>query len=316
VVEEPPVVEPQVEKITEMPQDQDPERKSTVIPPALPQKESGESAIAAIRKKRNAVVTLPIKLISGKKIQNSILYQDRHDLLNQVNREKLDQLILYLKSNLDHKVHFVAHTDHLELGLVEYMQYNTLKRANFLARYLNDNGIGNDRISIESVCSNYPFVKPELGGKLNQDFLAYNKRIDWEILNDENSVLKSHSLKTANIPGYALDRKYELYSQLREEVYYSVEIASAPRIYKNAVLRLYTDLYIRKLSPAAENKYYIGLYNKYEDAIELKKSLDASSAKYAKIVPFYNGQAIENKDLDYLSQDYPDLENYISATRK
>ena len=283
--------------------------------PALPREASGESPLSSLKKERKASKPSNVKYISGEKLANTVLYQDRHDLMNGINRAKLDKLVSYLKQNLDHSVHFVAHTDHLELGLPEYMQYNTLKRANLLASYLIDSGIGKDRISIESVCANYPLIKPENAGKLNEAYLAYNKRIDWELRDRDKHVLMNPELPLGSIPGYAIDRKYELYSLLREELYYSVEIAESPRIYKNAVLRLFTDIYIRKETQTANNKYYIGLYNKYEEAAALKEKLEASSAKYAKIVPFYNGMPISKSDLKIVAKDYPDLTSYISAER-
>ncbi len=284
--------------------------KRKKIKDALPEKESGESPLKDIKQKRKSAEIANIAAISGENIKNSILYQDRHDLKNDINKDKLDQLVDYLKSNLDHTVHFVAHTDHLELGLPEFMQYNTLKRANLLASYLTSNGVGHDRITIESVCANYPLVKPEIAGKTNEKYLAYNKRVDWEIRDGDNQILQSHNINTGNIPGFALDRKYELYTHLREEVYYSIEIAKSPRIHKNAVLRLYSDIYIRKNSAAGDNYYYIGFYNKHEDAVALKADLEKSSAGYAKIVAFYNGQPIQPSQLANLTKDYPDLKNY------
>jgi len=283
--------------------------------PAIPRESSGESPLNSLKKERRTTKPSNVKFISGEKLANTVLYQDRHDLMNDINKAKLDKLVSYLKQNLDHSVHFVAHTDHLELGLPEYMQYNTLKRANLLARYLMDNGVGQDRISIESVCANYPLIKPENAGKLNEEYLAYNKRIDWELRDRDKQVLMSQQLPLGSIPGYAIDRKHELYSLLREELYYSVEIAESPRIYKNAVLRLFTDIYIRKETQSSNNKYYIGIYNKYEDAVALKEKLDTSSAKYAKIVPFYNGMPISKSDLKIVAKDYPDLTSYISGER-
>ena len=187
------------------------------------------------------------------------------------------------------------------------MQYNTLKRANLLASYLMDNGISPSRITIESLSDNFPMVKETISGKTNSEYLAYNKRIDWEIRDLDGSVLLSHSIDRHSIPGYALDKRYELFQHIREDVYYSVEIASSSHIYKNAILRLYDDLYIRKASPLAHNKYYIGIINKYQDVVALQKELEESSATYAKIVAFYNGMPIDESNIDYLIKDYPEL---------
>ena len=277
----------------------------------VPKKASGESPLSSIKKTAAGETQAIPDAIVGESEKNTILYQDRHDLMNGVNRGKMESLVEYLNRNEDHSVHFIAHTDHLEPGLSEYMQYNTLKRANLLAQYLMDNGIDHDRVSIESVCNNFPVVKKELAGTANTEYLAYNKRVDWELRNEDGFVLMGHSIDKTKIPGYALDRRYELFHQVREELYYSVEIASSTQIVKNAVLRLYPDIFIRKADPLAENKYYIGIYNKFDEVLLLQKELAESSAPYAKIVAFYNGMPIKENQKKKLAEEYPDLDKFL-----
>lgn len=280
---------------------------------AVPQSASDESPLGSIRQqsqdleKENTIVAIP-----GEKISNALLYQDRQDLMNEVNKAKINKLITYLRDNPQHRLHIISHTDHLEPGLPEFVQYNTIKRANLVARYLMDNGVARDNISIESVSANYPLAKPMISGLLNSEYLAYNKRIEFEIIDQDNSTLASHNISDAKIPGYALDRKYELYAHIREELYYSVEIASSEHIFKNAVLRLYDDIYIRKQSPVANNRYYIGIFNKYVEVLALQKELAESSAPYAKIKVFYQGQPVAAAELPLLAKDYPDLEAYLA----
>ena len=239
-----------------------------------------------------------------------ILYEDRHDLLSSNNKKKMDGYVDLLQRHPDYHLHFIAYTDHLEPGLPEFMQYNTIKRANLLAEYLLDNNIEAHQISIESVSNNYPLAKEDVAGKKNIAYLPFNKRIDIEIRDHSGVVLHGQELNDFQIPGYALDRKYELFSQIREEVYYSVEIANSPHIYKNAVLRLYDDIYIRKSAPTANNQYFIGIYTKYADAQALQLDLADSSAPYSKIVAFYNGMPLADSQLDELQVTYPDLVEY------
>ena len=280
----------------------------------IPQTATNESPLETIRTESKAIETATtVQLISGEKISNALLYQDRQDLLNPVNKEKVEKLKTYLRNNPQHSVHIISHTDHLEPGLPEFMQYNTLKRANLVARYLMENGVARDNISIESVSANYPLAKPVISGQLNREYLGYNKRIEFEILDEDNTILATHNISDSKIPGYALDRKYELYSQIREEVYYSVEIANSEHIFKNAVLRLYDDIYIRRNSPTAKNRYYIGVFNKYEQVLALQQELEKSSAPYAEIKVFYQGQPVSKSNLKLLAKDYPDLNAYLAG---
>lgn len=242
----------------------------------------------------------------------TIYYQDRQDLLNEENRTKIKALSIFLEKEKTHKVCLIAHTDYLEPGLPEFVQYNTLKRAKTIAERLVEEGIEADRISIESVAANYPVVRNEVAGKEYEDHLYLNKRIDLQISNAKGAIVKDHTVKVEDIPAFALDRRFELYQSIREELYYSVQIAETERIFKNAILRLYSDIYVRKDAPASNNKYYIGMYTKFEDAKKLKEDLMTSSAPMFKIVAFYNGKEISKSDIEALTVEYPDLKDYKS----
>ena len=283
-------------------------------PAALPEATPTDSPLADIQEvAEHMAASTEVTALSGEEMKNVLLYQDRHDLMNGVNKSKMEKLITLLKENGEYTVHVIAHTDHLEPGLPEFMQYNTLKRANLIARHLMESGVGRDRISLESLAENFPYAKPEVSGQLNESYLAYNKRIEFEILNKDGFVVSGPDLKQTDVPGYALDRRYELFQLLREEPYYSVEIAESEHIFKNAVLRLYNDIYIRKDTPTSNNKYYIGLFNKYEEALRLRDELNDSSAPYAKIKVFYQGQPVQESHLSTLAKDYPDLDKFIAG---
>lgn len=247
-----------------------------------------------------------------RQLRYTILYQDRHDLQNEVNKEKLERFAKLLILNPDYGLHLIAFTDYKEPGLPEFMQYNTLKRANLIAKILMEFQVPKDQISIESVSNNYPLAKREISGNAS-DHLPLNKRVDIEIRDGSGSVLLNQEIEDYKLPSYALDRKYELYSQIREELYYSVEIGNSPHIFKNAVLRLYDDIYIRKEDPTANNKYFIGIYTQYSDAMELQVELAESSAPYAKIVAFYNGMPIKEDQIEFLTKDYPHLKEYLAG---
>ena len=272
-----------------------------------------EDAVAEETKHTSTTERQKPKYSSPSGFKNALLYQDRHDLMNEENKDKMDNLRAYLKQNLDHSVHLIAHTDHLEPGLEEYMQYNTLKRATLIANHLMENGISRQRISIESVSNNFPVAKEELAGETNQKYLYYNKRIDWEIRDKNGIVLTDLSVDPSSLPGFALDRRYELFHQIREDVYFSVEIASSPTIFKNAVLRLYDDIYIRKNTPLADNLYYIGILPNYADAVLLKEELEVSSAPYAKIVAFHHGKQIPRNKINEFVKEFPELQAFKDA---
>ena len=240
----------------------------------------------------------------------TVFYQDRHDLQTSINREKVKALSLYLEKNKKHKVCLIAHTDYLEPGLPEFVQYNTLKRAITIAELLEKEGISGQRIRIESVAANFPVVRKEIAGSPNEENLFLNRRIDFIIKDKKGRVVEEHNVKEEDIPTYSIDRRYELYKSIRDELYYSVKIASSDRIFKNAILRLYSDIYVRKESMSSTNDYYIGIYTNYKDAEILRDELKNSSSPMAEVVAFYNGKRIEETEIDALITVYPDLQSY------
>ena len=222
----------------------------------------------------------------------TLYYEDRQDLTRGENMTKLNQLIIE-EYDTPHQIVLLVHTDHLELGLPEYTQYNTFKRARQVAKYLVDNGIDKSRIRIESVANNFPLIKEDISGEKISSLLAHNKRVDILIYEDNNLIQEDNVAQDGSIPSYAFDKRYELFRSVREGRYYSVEIASADRIFKNAILRLYNDIYIRRDNFDGPNHYFIGVYTQKEDAINLKKELDETSTPYAKVVEFVNGVRVE-----------------------
>ena len=257
-----------------------------------------------------------LKVEIERDLRYTLLYSDRQDFQNEVNKTKILNLAKLLVENQDYTTHLLVHTDHREPGLPEFMQYNTLKRANLVGEILMNYGVEPGRIVIESMCDNYPIARKEVAGNKNDEHLPLNKRIDLEIRDGSGALLMNQRIKDFKLPGYASDRKYELFTHIREEVYYSIEIARSDIIFKNAVLRLYSDIYIRREDGKGDNLYYIGMYPNYEDARLLQEELKESSAPYARITAFHQGQPITDDQIKALSEDYPDLSNYAAAKEK
>lgn len=239
-----------------------------------------------------------------------IYYQDRQDLLNEENKPIIHSIAYKLSQDESHRVKLLVYTDYMEPGLPEFVQYNTLLRANTVAEYLMDMGIDPSRILTESLSANYPIAKSTVAGKLNEEYLHLNKRIEIEIIDGNGQMISDYALDPTEIPLHSRDRKYILFKDIREELYYSVQVAETPRIFKNAILRFYNDIYVRKEKADGNNDYYIGMYKDYKDAIELKKKIEKSTAPLSKIVAFYKGNPIIESDIKALTTEYPDLSQY------
>jgi outer membrane protein OmpA-like peptidoglycan-associated protein len=242
-----------------------------------------------------------------------IYYQDRKDLLNEQNKKIVHAMALHLSDNPNQSLKLFAYTDHLEPGLPEFVQYNTLLRSKSISDYLIELGIEPQRIKIESLGYNYPIAKAEIAGNENEEYIYLNRRIEAQFINANGGVIEDHRIDPSNLPDYSRDRKYILFQDIRDEVYYSVKIASTPRIFKSSVLRMYDDIYVRKESGDAHNDYYIGIYTRYTDAKNLQEQVAKSNAPMSEIVAFFNGNPISTEDIEALVSEYPDLKNYSTT---
>ena len=257
------------------------------------------------------LITKDYKLRKLKAIDSYIIYyRDRQDILNEKNKAIIHAMALNLLENEDHHIRLLAYTDDNEPGLPEFVQYNTLLRAKSVSDYMIDLGIEADRIHIESMAANYPAARREVAGQENKDFYYINKRIETQIIIPNGKIIQDHRIDPTLMSLAHRDRKYILFQDIRDELYYSVKVASTPRIFKNAILRMYNDIYVRKESGIADNDYYIGIYTKYADAKALQEQISTSSAPLSEIVAFYNGKPIAPEDIKALSAEYPDLSNY------
>ena len=251
-------------------------------------------------------------IIDHESFPYTLFYGDSRDLQNKVNSSKVDNLITYLSDNKEHTAKLIAYSGYNEPGLPEFVQYNTLKRAAVIARYFLNNNISRNRISIESVANNYPIAKESIAGEANP-YEVYNSRIDIQLINKDGEEVDLSSSQEIELPAYARDRRYALYQLMTEDVYYSIEIANSENIFKNAVLRLYQDIYIRKPNALSNNYYNIGIYSKYEEAFALQKKLEKTSAPYAKVVAFKQGKILKEKEAQLLYNDFPDLKRFFET---
>ena len=256
-------------------------------------------------------ITNGYKIKKLKAIDSYILYyEDRQDLLGEKNKQIVHAIAYYLSENPEDNIRLLVYTDATEPGLPEFVQYNTLLRAKTISDYLVELGIEPYRIHIESLAANYPVARQEVAGQPNSEYAYLNKRIETQIVKNNGKIIADHRVDPNNMPLAYRDRKYILFQDIRDELFYSVKVGSTPRIFKNAILRFYDDIYVRKESATSNNDYYIGVYTKYADAKALQEKLKSSSAPIKEIVAFYNGKIVERVDIDALSAEYPDLSNY------
>lgn len=238
----------------------------------------------------------------------NIFYTDSFDLLDDVNRLKLKK-IKTLTHSQQYTLHLIAHTDHLEPGLPEYAYYNTLKRAEIISDHLQEIGIPAENITMSSVGYNYPAVKTS-GISLSEDSLFYwNKRVDIRMYDASGEPVNwNEIIKLETIPLQSRDEAFELYQMITSDLYFSVHLASSNRMFKNALLRIYSDIHLQKNHPDSDIEYYVGLYSRFEDARELQNQIQEKSPDLkTKISAFYKGKKMSPEQIRLLGPKFRQL---------
>ena len=234
----------------------------------------------------------------------SIFYEDSYDLFNATNTAKLNGLAKEVIDD-NKKLLLVAHTDQLEPGLEEYILYNTFKRGLKLAERLQELGVDSSKIAIEGTANNYPAVLSNAAAP--DSIIRFNKRIDLIIIDPNNPEDNIRTNVEDAIADHLLNKRFVLYDLITDGLYFSIRIASNERMVKNAILRLYNDVFIRKESLNSKNDYYVGLYTNIDDALELYEKLKENSSLEPEIKVFYKKQLLSSKQIERMSRRFRSL---------
>jgi len=240
----------------------------------------------------------------------TLVYDDSYDLIHGKNKIHLDALALAMKTHTDH-LSILVFTDDFEPGLDEYVQYNCLKRGLTVREYLLNLGVAPSRIRVESMANNYPLVKYESGGQALDSLFKLNKRIEFVFEEESLDTSSFYNAENLSVPIFARSSKYELFRLIRDDLYFSVHIARTTGIFKNAILRLYNDVYIRSEAGSENNDYYIGLNTSIDDALALKGILSDMPGISPEIKAFYKSRLLSVDELEEMSNRFPQLKKLI-----
>ena len=237
---------------------------------------------------------------------NCIFYEDSYDLGNKINKNKLWLASQKIQSE-KLKVLLQAHTDQNEPGLAEYVQYTCLKRALAVSEILVGFGVHSDSIIIESMANNYPLIRNNAAGKDLDSLQFMNKRVELMYYSYDEAKTNFNNSSFLEIPDHFRNRTHQIFELVQDGLYYSVQISETDRMYKNASLRLYNDVFVRRNTASGMNEYYIGIYTKLDDALKAKETLASSNVEMSDIVAFKDRIKLDKQALKKLLTSHPEL---------
>ena len=239
-----------------------------------------------------------------------IIYNVDSELLNDENKEVLNEVITKLKDSGQAKIILTCHS--LPEGLPEFELMFAIRRAEKIAAYIIESGVSSDRMILNAVGSAYPYVKKVVNEDIYNANKLYNNRVDIKLVNTSgNSIVNQPTVDEK-----LLSTKYQLYQTVTEDIYFRVFIhETEKKMYKNKILRYYNDLLIENDLQNGLYKYYVGLYTDFKSAFELKRELENRNISAARIVAYYNGNVLSPSDAKLLKGKYPELANYIEINQ-
>jgi outer membrane protein OmpA-like peptidoglycan-associated protein/tetratricopeptide (TPR) repeat protein len=248
----------------------------------------------------NTKIAEETKTIVKKSFLNTpMYYTSDEDVFSAQNNNHLKNLKTILDVYPEINVNIIGHS-----GIdpqKDQSLFFTIKRVERISSLLIAQGLDPKRIKMHSYGSSFPIV---LSGSSRQ-----NSRIEFildghnpsflEILND-NQVLNQDLINPA----------YEDFLKYDNGLIYKIKVATTKQMIKNELILEFPYFSIYKNS-LGDYEYYTGYKTSFEEANQLKITMQNKGITNASIVPFINHTLLSKENVSQYLSMYPDLAAYI-----
>lgn len=247
-------------------------------------------------------------------ISKPLLFTDNDDILNPSNviqiKKLADLMIIYPEAHVLLSSHYIPES-RAEIDL-----YFSIKRSEKVADQLISAGISAHRIHMQGCGSNFPLALPIINGIPSTLAARTNKRVDVDILNVDPKFIKVRY----DIPAVALQYRDTLWDQFaanNQGVTFRVVLAKAVQMLKSEALLFRKDGIVQKAGHENQYTYTLGNFVRYTEAKDLIVKLAENFGNTdSKIVPFYRGVEMINKDINKEAARYPELQLFLDTENK
>ncbi len=294
------------EKAPKEPQEKSDEKTTKNITPS---KEVASESKREQRKKKKAEKEALKELTADLLVVEPLFYKDEKQMMTLENKRKLEKLIRLLTIFPESKVEL---TNNIQAGpLKEFELYFGIIWMDDIIEYLVSRNIKKDRIIANTLGASFPYVKPNMGGNETQSLTDKNQRVDILMYDiPEQHILSYEGFK--DVQSVHEDRRYGLYRVVKDDVHYRVKFASSPRIYKNSILRQNDDIMVSKDLVSNTLIYSLGFYESYDEALKLKKTLEAKTTNEIEIQVFKGSIQQSKSQIKQLSESNSDLKQFLA----
>ena len=114
---------------------------------------------------------------------------------------------------------------------------------------------------------------------------------------------------------FQADTKASQLMQSYQGLTYKIQIASTTQLFDDDVLNNLPDPKVEKHMTENRYLYTIGTYRFYSSAVEFKSELIKLDIKNTKVIPYIDGERIDDARGLALIEKYPDLQYYFEGTK-
>lgn len=244
----------------------------------------------------------------------SHLFQDENgEILTPQNIKKLDLLanLLIIYPNITAELSCFE----LPTGQRTFNVYFSIKKSEKAAEYLISKGIKRDRILLKGYGSSFPIVQKPAGAAPGPVYQKLNQRMEIDLHHYENEpvLINIENIQVAND---LLDPRWVKFASLRNQLFYSVQIASITQILQNQAIESVEELFIEVDNAQGNYLYMAGVLPTYKDAEKTMAAMIDLGFPDARIVPYINGLRITPASAPDFTKQYPDLLFYLASQRK
>ncbi len=242
-----------------------------------------------------------------------IFYDTDDDILRGGNLQQIKNILALIKQFSSLKVILTTHSTEGEK--TSFDLYFATKRTEKIAKYLIDNGLQNENITLKSVGALYPIAKVFIDGNPNPAGEKMNRRIDIAIANITTETVKiTYDILT--VSQFMVDLTGEKLKKHIKGLSYKVQVQSTKRIFDTDVLSKYPDAMMEAAGTEGVYQYTVGLFTDFASAEKLRKDLVKEGVRDAWVVPYIDGLRTIGDEAKRFTTRYGDLLNYLAAKKK
>jgi outer membrane protein OmpA-like peptidoglycan-associated protein/tetratricopeptide (TPR) repeat protein len=218
----------------------------------------------------------------------SLFYTSNDDVLSSANRIPLVALSEIMLVYPDTKLTVYSHS--FQETSRDMDLYLSMKRAESIRDFLQQKGINPTRLTLKACGSSFPLATPYINGIKSNIAEKNNKRIDFQLsqISSDIEIVREN----VSIASPFRDERYDLLTQAEDTLVFRLLIAQSQQMYRTEVLNLYDEIYIEKSGNQETNQYLLGNYDKYFDAVQMKKDLFQQHNIKAAILPYFKGKLL------------------------